>query len=118
MPAPGILANDSDAAGDPIRPHIVTLPAHGTLRSFPDGSFTYKPSGAFEGLDSFTYEATDGGLASPIVTVSLYVTSTNRAPVEGPETYTVFENSPWTRRPRGFSPTTASRTAIRSGPSL
>lgn len=52
--APGVLANDEDAAGATVT--VAAKPAHSssfTLNS--DGSFAYKPAANFTGTDSFTY---------------------------------------------------------------
>jgi VCBS repeat-containing protein len=69
--ASGLLANDSDADGDPLTASLVTGPAHGTLTLNADGSFTYTPDGTFQGSDSFTYLASDaaGNHASATVTL-------------------------------------------------
>jgi hypothetical protein len=44
--APGVLANDADADGDPLSALLVSGPAHGTLALNADGSFTYSPAPA------------------------------------------------------------------------
>jgi len=56
--APGVLANDTDA--DPLTAILESDVANGTLTLNPDGSFAYTPEPDFNGLDSFTYRATDG----------------------------------------------------------
>ena len=59
----GILANDkaiNPAAG--LTAVLVDAPVHGTLVTFGgDGGFTYPPDPDFNGKDSFTYVAVDGG---------------------------------------------------------
>ena len=62
--AAGVLANDSDADGNPLSaiatqgPNgLVIGPDHGTLTFNADGSFTYVPLPFFNGTDSFTYKA-------------------------------------------------------------
>jgi len=72
--APGVLANDEDAEGDPLSAVKVTNPAHGTLALSTDGSFTYTPASGYVGGDSFTYKADDGIDESTPVTVTLTVT--------------------------------------------
>ena len=71
--AKGILSNDTDPENDPLSVVVETGPAHGTLALNPDGSFTYTPASGFSGIDSFTYLASDGLLASAPVTVTLTV---------------------------------------------
>ena len=56
----GVLANDTDADGDPLTAELVAGPTNGTLALNDDGSFTYIPNADFSGSDSFTYTATDG----------------------------------------------------------
>jgi hypothetical protein len=50
--APGVLGNDT-LNGAAISSY--TKPAHGTISLNPDGSFMYKPSRWFTGIDTFTY---------------------------------------------------------------
>ncbi len=57
--APGVLANDTDADGDPMGTAWVSNPAHGTLDLRVTGEFTYTPSGGYVGADSFQYKAYD-----------------------------------------------------------
>ncbi|HEX3927383.1 MAG TPA: M20/M25/M40 family metallo-hydrolase [Gemmatimonadales bacterium] len=52
---------------------VATKPAHGTLLLRPDGSFTYTPSPAYVGTDSFTYKVTRGGETSPEAMVTIVV---------------------------------------------
>ena len=72
--APGVLANDSDPDGNPITAILNTNVTHGTLSLAANGGFTYTPTAAYTGPDSFTYHANDGSLNSTTVTVSLTVT--------------------------------------------
>jgi|GEM_PF-5415064 len=71
--APGVLANDTDPDGDPLAAVKDSDPANGTLTLNADGSFTYTPNALFVGIDSFTYHANDGALASNVVTVNIGV---------------------------------------------
>ncbi len=71
--APGVLANDTDANGDPLTAVLDANVAHGTLALSANGGFTYTPTTGYSGPDSFTYHANDGTLNSNIVTVSLTV---------------------------------------------
>jgi VCBS repeat-containing protein len=73
VPAPGVLANDSDPDADPLTAVLVTGPAHGQLSLAANGSFTYTPDTNFTGLDTFTYQAYDGLDTSDPVTVTITV---------------------------------------------
>jgi len=79
--APGLLANDSDLDGDPITAVQNSGPPHGLLALNPDGSFTYTPTLNYNGPDSFTYVASDGGLSSNITTVNITINPVNDPPV-------------------------------------
>jgi large repetitive protein len=94
--APGILANDIDAEGDPLTAVLVMGPANGTLVLNADGSFSYVPNEGFSGADSFTYQASDGSNLSNIATVSIDVNpvgSENNRPIAGNNSYTVESGS-------------------------
>ena len=70
---PGILENDSDEDEDPLTAILVDGPSHGVLTLNDDGSFEYTPAADFYGLDSFTYQASDGNLLSEVAAVSITV---------------------------------------------
>ncbi|TAY93631.1 Ig-like domain-containing protein [Rhizobium ruizarguesonis] len=76
----GVLANDTDADGNPLTGALVTGPAHGTLTLSSDGSFTYAPDAGYNGADSFTYKANDGTVDSAPVSVSLTILPQNDNP--------------------------------------
>ncbi len=69
----GVLANDSDAEGDPLTASLVSGPTNGTFSFNADGSFTYTPNDMFLGTDSFTYRAGDGVSNSNLATVTITV---------------------------------------------
>ncbi len=71
--SPGVLANDTDIDSAMLTAILDNGPAHGVLTLNPDGSFVYTPALNYYGTDSFTYHASDGSLASGIVTVHLTV---------------------------------------------
>ncbi|HEX2747498.1 MAG TPA: esterase-like activity of phytase family protein, partial [Verrucomicrobiales bacterium] len=54
--ASGLLANDPSSARSVVN---VSTPAHGTVTTNPDGSFTYTPATGYTGVDTFTYTVTD-----------------------------------------------------------
>jgi uncharacterized repeat protein (TIGR01451 family) len=84
VPAPGVLANDTDADGDPLVAVPDSGPSDGSLTLNSDGSFLYSPHLDFHGTDSFTYHANDGLADSNIATVSITVTAVNDPPVSDP----------------------------------
>ena len=83
--APGVLGNDTDSNNDPLTASKVTDPSHGTVTLNSNGSFTYIPTAGYEGADSFTYRAYDGGLYSGNATVTITVIES--APVIVPSSY-------------------------------
>ena len=79
VPAPGVLANDSDPNGDPLTVELITGPISGTLSLRADGAYVYTPTLNFNGTDSFRYRISDGNLTDS-ATVTLQVASINDAP--------------------------------------
>jgi subtilisin-like proprotein convertase family protein len=73
--APGVLANDADADGDPLLALLARAPLHGNLLLLPDGAFSYTPHPGWSGTDSFTYRVSDGIVESDPVTVGLTIRS-------------------------------------------
>ncbi|MFO0869322.1 MAG: Ig-like domain-containing protein [Pirellulales bacterium] len=71
----GVLANDTDANGNPLTAVLVTSPTNGTVSLSANGSFTYTPNSGFTGTDSFSYKANDGQADSPTTTASVSVTA-------------------------------------------
>ena len=93
--APGLLANDSDPAGDPLTAtnaqavfvpgpdhpsqstgntySFPSQPANGTVTINPNGSFTYTPAQGFSGTDTFKYVARDPRGANAAATVTVTV---------------------------------------------
>ena len=101
VPAPGVLANDSDADGDALSAVLVTPPASGTVALLADGSFTYTPAPGFAGAVSFSYVAHDGHDPSAPATVSigvlppLFISGTTGGAIPGGGgTYTGFPGAP------------------------
>lgn len=89
--ASGVLANDTDPDNPTLTAVLQSTTTSGTLNLASNGSFTYTPNGAFSGVDSFTYLASDGSLSSAIVTVTMTV---NAAPVANDDNYPTTEDSP------------------------
>src|SRR5829696_6498582 len=80
VPAPGVLANDTDPDSSTLTAAVVTGPGHGILTLNANGAFTYTPAANYTGPDTFTYRASDGSLTSDPATVTITVTPVNDAP--------------------------------------
>ena len=112
VPAPGVLANDTDAdPGTTLTAVLVSGPTHAasfTLNA--DGSFSYAPAANYNGADSFTYKANDGTADSNTVTASITVNAVNDAPsfTKGAD-QTVLEDA-------GAQTVTSWATSISAGP--
>ncbi len=79
IPAAELVDNDTDADGDALSivPSGPTATAQGSVTCDANGC-TYTPNGTFIGVDTFTYDVTDGALtdtATVTVTVTDYVLS-------------------------------------------
>jgi VCBS repeat-containing protein len=91
IPAPGVLVNDSDPDGNPLRMVLVSGPTLGAFAPNADGSFSYvAPNSA--GTDSFTYKATDGALESAVTTATITITAVNQIPLAGNDSYRTTKN--------------------------
>ncbi|MEA3296846.1 MAG: cadherin-like domain-containing protein, partial [candidate division Zixibacteria bacterium] len=88
----GVLANDTDADGDALTSAVITDCQNGTLVLDTDGSFSYNPISEFCGVDTFTYQASDGNGGADTATVAVAVSL-------GPTTIgggTIDQDSTWT----------------------
>jgi VCBS repeat-containing protein len=85
--APGVLGNDNDLDGTPLTAVLLSSTSNGTLSFNSDGSFSYTPHPNFNGTDSFTYLASDGGNESNVAMVTLTVTGFNDIPVAQNDAY-------------------------------
>ena len=95
LDAPGVLTNDSDPDGDSLSAVIVSPPTQGALTFNPNGSFTYTPASNHIGLDSFSYQASDGLTNSTVATVTIHVTPVNHPPDPrnwSGKSFTVYED--------------------------
>jgi VCBS repeat-containing protein len=59
--ANGVLRNDRDVDSAVLTAAVVTGPAHGAVQFLDNGSFNYTPAANFLRIDTFTYQASDGG---------------------------------------------------------
>ncbi|MHA2252586.1 MAG: tandem-95 repeat protein, partial [Candidatus Kariarchaeaceae archaeon] len=91
--APGFLTNDYDVDGDLIDVLFADVPSHGTLSFTADGAFTYSPNENWYGIDTFTYQISDGVDTSNVVTVTLTVNSVNDVPQANDDFYDVETNT-------------------------
>ncbi len=69
-----------DAESDPITYSVVTQPKSGSL-SGTAPSLIYTPKANFNGIDTFTYSASDGKLAGNIATITVVVNPVNDTPL-------------------------------------
>jgi VCBS repeat-containing protein len=79
--APGVLGNDTDVENHQLAAVLETAATHGSVTLNANGSFAYTPDEDYNGSDSFTYRADDGGLASNAATVAITVNAVNDPPV-------------------------------------
>jgi ELWxxDGT repeat protein/VCBS repeat-containing protein len=96
VPAPGVLANDSDADDDTLNAASASTPAHGAVALHADGSFTYTPATNFNGSDSFTYVTSDGHGATATATATISVAAVNNPPTPAADTYSTNSDTPLT----------------------
>ena len=90
---PGVLANDTAAAGKTLFAGLVTNVKNGTLILNSNGGFVYVPNFNFHGVDSFRYVANDGTLSSNIANVTITISAVNHLPVARNDIYSVNENA-------------------------
>jgi formylglycine-generating enzyme len=83
VPAPGVLANDTDADGNALTAVLIAGPVYGSLTLNANGAFAYTPTVGYTGTDSFRYKPNDGLTDGNTVTVTI-----NVQPVQ-PVLYTV-----------------------------
>jgi RHS repeat-associated protein len=77
VPAPGILANDSDPDGDPFsiqNPRGGIITDHGSVSVRDDGSISYLPNAWFTGVDKYAYTVCDniGACSSAVIYFYVY----------------------------------------------
>ena len=80
VPAPGVLANDTDADGDALIAEMVGGGVSGSLDLQSNGSIPYSPGGGFSGSATFSYRVWDGLAWSSPTSVTL----TRNAPAPTP----------------------------------
>jgi len=101
-----ITLSATDANGQNLTFSIVSSPSHGTLGTLSapsctvtagtstcTTSVTYTPAANYNGADSFTFRANDGGLNSNTATVSITVTAVNDAPTASAQSVSTNEDT-------------------------
>ncbi|MDZ7808768.1 MAG: Ig-like domain-containing protein [Gracilimonas sp.] len=86
----GLLVNDSDPDGDPIRAILIGNAQNGSINVVTDGSFTYTPDEDFVGVEQIQYTISDG-LEETTATVTIEVV--NPPPVANDDSYTMRPNT-------------------------
>ena len=98
VPAPGVLANDTDAENGALIAELVALPASGTLSLSPNGSFSYSPAAGFSGTVTFAYRAVESSTpplpSAAAATVTITVRNVNDPPVAAADAFTATEDTP------------------------
>jgi len=98
-----VLANDSDADGNPLTLSLGTNPTNGTATLNNNGTpnnpsddfITYTPNANFNGTDTFTYTVNDG-TDTATATVTVTVNPVNDPPVATNDTATTLAATPTT----------------------
>ena len=86
-----VLDGDTDPNGDTLTPVIADQPTNGAAEVNADGTITYTPADRFQGVDSFSYRASDGDLSSNLATVT--ITVANAAPIANDDTANTATNT-------------------------
>lgn len=89
----GVLANDADVEGQPLRADPGGTTAHGPLVLAADGSFSYQPNANFHGRDEFSYWANDGVAAAEARVAIDVTTGANQRPIAIGETFAIPEDT-------------------------
>ena len=87
-----VLLNDTDLDGDTLTVVSVSNPANGIASINPNGTVKYIPNTNFNGVDSFTYQVTDGNNKTDSATVLVTVGPINDNPVANDDTSTTNED--------------------------
>ncbi len=93
--AEGLLINDSDIDGDPMRASFASsgcAPCNGRVQINIDGSFRYTPDRDFHGEDFFFYSVRDGVNGSDTGRVDVTVLPVNDPPITDNDTYRTRED--------------------------
>ncbi len=76
-----VLQNDTDPDDDSLTLSVLTQPSNGTAEVLAQGNaIVYRPASGFSGVDSFTYQVSDGNGGTDSATVTITVSNVNVAP--------------------------------------
>ncbi len=88
-----VLANDTDADGDPLRVSSKTNGSYGVVSIINNGDdVRYTPNTDFNGPDNFTYTASDGNGGTNTAEVTVTVGAVNDTPVANDDTASTAED--------------------------
>ncbi len=90
--APGVLTNDVSYTTN-LSAVLASSSSHGVLSFSTNGSFVYAPDTDYIGIDSFTYQVSDGVSNSSVAAVTINVLRPNQPPVANPDGYIVAVNN-------------------------
>ncbi len=90
-----VLANDSDAEGDPLTVTEASSP-DGTVEINPDGTLSFTPDRDFNGTTTISYTINDGNGGEDTATVDVTVNPVNDGPVAEDDTATTDAGTPVT----------------------
>jgi hypothetical protein len=89
-----VLSNDSDPEGDGLTVSEVMQGNNGSVVNNGDGTVTYSPELNYNGVDNFTYVASDGHGGLDTANVIISVTESNDRPVTVDDTTSTPEDIP------------------------
>ncbi len=91
-----VLTNDTDPDGDTLSVSAFNAAgiANGTLTDNGGGSFSYTPDDDWNGVESFTYDVSDGNGGTDTATATLTVVAVPDAPEAADDAYTTNQNTP------------------------
>jgi outer membrane protein assembly factor BamB len=92
----GVLQNDVDNDNDSLNAELLNDVKHGSLEFNENGSFTYIPDDGFDGVDSFSYQLSDGTDTSneAAVMITVLPEGSNSAPVAVDDDYQTVTGEP------------------------
>jgi len=93
LSAATLLANDTDADGNPLTITSVQAAVNGTV-AIVAGNVVFTPAANYNGPASFTYTVSDGQGGTSTATVNLTVTPVNDPPVAVADAATTLEDTP------------------------